>query len=64
MRLVVNHCHKINSKSATFTTKLRTRRDETRLDSVEHNYYVYVVSFALSRYHIWITSGLVLNVIC
>jgi len=27
-------------------------------------YYVYMVSFALSRYHIWITSGLVLNVIC
>ena len=22
---------------ATFATKLRTRRDETRLDSVEHN---------------------------
>ena len=27
-------------------------------------YYVYMVSFALSRYHIWITRGLVLNVIC
>jgi len=27
-------------------------------------YYVYMASFALSRYHIWITSGLVLNVIC
>ena len=27
-------------------------------------YCVYMVSFALSRYHIWITSGLVLNVIC
>ena len=26
-------------------------------------YYVYMASFALSRYHIWITSGLVLNVI-
>ena len=30
----------------------------------EHFYYVYMVSFALSRYHIGITSGLVLNVIC
>jgi len=28
------------------------------------HYYVYMVSFALSRYYIWITSGLVLNVIC
>ena len=27
-------------------------------------YYVYMVSFSLSRYHLWITSGLVLNVIC
>jgi len=27
-------------------------------------YYVYMVSFALSRYRIWITSGLFLNVIC
>ena len=26
--------------------------------------YVYMVSFALSRYHIWITSGLFLYVIC
>ena len=29
-----------------------------------HIYHVYMVSFALSRYHIWITSGVVLNVIC
>jgi len=27
-------------------------------------YYVYMTSFALSRYHIWITCGLLLNVIC
>jgi len=27
-------------------------------------YYVYIVSFALAHYHIWITSCLVLNVIC
>ena len=30
----------------------------------DHHCYVYMVSFSLSRYHIWITSGLVLNVIC
>ena len=30
----------------------------------DHIYYVYMVSFSLSHYHIWITSGLVLNVIC
>ena len=29
-----------------------------------HYYYVYMVSFSLSPYHLWITSGLVLNVIC
>ena len=34
------------------------------LCSEAHIYYVYMVSFALSRYHIWITRGLVLNVIC
>jgi len=29
-----------------------------------HNYYIYMASFVLSRYHIRMTSGLVLNVIC
>jgi len=39
--------------------------DLAKLDStVEFNYYVYMASFALSRYHIRITSGLFLNVIC
>jgi len=35
-----------------------------RLLFVDLIYYVYIASFALSRYRIWITSGLVLNVIC
>jgi len=36
MRLVFTQCHKINFKSATFAAKIRTGRDETRLDSAEH----------------------------
>jgi len=34
------------------------------VNGVQHNYYVYMASFALSRYHTRITSGLVLNSIC
>jgi len=37
MHLVVTHCHKINFESAFFVTKLRTHRDETRLDSAERS---------------------------
>jgi len=37
MRRVVTQCHKICFESATFATKLCTRRDETRLDSAEHS---------------------------
>jgi len=33
------------------------------MEGLSHIYYVYMANFALSRYHIWITSGLVLNVI-
>jgi len=29
-----------NFKSATFATKLRTRRDETRVDNAEHPVYI------------------------
>ena len=45
---------------------VRVRKVKSRPFSVgvRLNYYVYMVSFSLSRYHIWITSDLVLNVIC
>jgi len=48
-------CHFIKFISETYTWPNMEKM---------HIYYVYMASFALSRYHIWITSSLVPNVVC
>ena len=64
LKISVPTCENLGLKSINQTKKALLIGVVYRHPQHDHNYYVYMVSFALSRYRIWITSGLFLNVIC